>query len=272
MNRYNYLITYRFLFFIIFLISVTAHAETVTLEDLIKSKKKYVTNEKSQDSQPNPSGLGINDPRIPKKESNFETQKENLNIQLFFAIGDDDVDYAKSQIMQGADPNSTVPGSDMRILMVAQSAGMVKMLVKNGAEQNLKDNNGATALHYHVLSPSALEIVPILIKTGANVNAEAKGLGGSTPLIEASQWYFEGRDHSVGERLIRLLVSAGADINATEYFGKTLLHKAVENEKKDLLKIMLELGADKRISDSDGFTPLDRAKNMNLNAIAKMLE
>ena len=87
-----------------------------------------MTHEKSKDSQPNPGGLGINDPRIPKKGSNFETEKERLNIQLFLAIGDDDVDYAKLQILQGADPNATVPGSDMRILMVAQSAGMVKML------------------------------------------------------------------------------------------------------------------------------------------------
>ena len=272
MNGYNYLIKHSVLFFIIFFISLTAHAETVTLEDLIKSEKIYGTHEKSKDSQPNPGGLGIDDPRIPKKESNFGTETEKLNVQLFFAIGDDDVDYAKLQILQGADPNATVPGSDMRILMAAQSAGMVKMLLENGAKQNFKDNNGATALHYHVSSPSALEIVPILIKAGANVNAEAKGLGGETPLIEASQWYFEGRDHWVGERLIRLLVSAGADINATEYYGKTLLHRAVENDKKDLLKLMLELGADKRIADSDGFTPLDRAKNMNLNEIANLLE
>lgn len=272
MNEYKYLIKYGFLFFIILLISVTVHAETLKLEDLKKSKRIYVTNEKSQDPQPNPAGMGINDPRIYKKESNFKTETEKLNIQLFLAIGDDDVDCAKSQILQGADPNAMVPGSDMRILMVAQSAGMVKMLLENGAEHNLKDNNGATALHYHVSSPSALEIVPILIKAGANVNAAANGLGGGTPLIEAGQWYFEGRDHSVGESLIRLLVSAGSDINATEYYGKTLLHKAVENNKKDLLKLVLELGADKRIADSDGFTPLDRAKNMNLNELANILE
>ncbi len=118
-------------------------------------------------------------------------------------------------ILQGADPNANVPGSDMKILMAAQSAAMVKMLIEHGSNPNISDENGATPLHYLVTSPSALDIVPILIRSGANVNAAAEGRGNRTPLHEASLWYFEGLDHSVGERLIRLLVAHGSDINAS---------------------------------------------------------
>jgi|GEM_PF-2035001 len=221
-------------------------------------------------SQPNPMGMGTQDPRNPKKDSQSDETIKNVNIQLFYAVGDDDVKYAKSLILQGAEPNANVPGSDMKILMAAQSAAMVKMLIENGADPNQTDSKGATALHYLVSAPSALEIVPILIRSGANVNAATEGRGNRTALHEASIWYFEERDHSVGELLIRLLVSSGADINAPEYLGKTLLHKAVENDKADLLKLLLDLGADPNIKDGGGSTPLESAKSLNLKNIIRI--
>jgi len=247
-------------------------AEPIKLKDLEKSGKISLPQKKSSPySQPNPMGMGTQDPRNPKEDSQSDKTTKNVNIQLFYAVGDDDVKYAKSLMSQDADPNANVPGSDMKILMAARSAAMVKMLLDHGSDPNMSDKNGATPLHYLVTSPSALDIVSILIRSGANVNAAAEGRGNGTPLHEASQWYFEGLDHSVGERLIRLLVAHGADINASEYMGKTLLHKAVENDKPDLLALALELGANPYIKDAEGSTPIDMARRLKLTSLIEML-
>jgi ankyrin repeat protein len=258
-------------FFLLFSV-IPAGAEPLTSKDLRHSGKlSSPPDNSSAFSQPNPMGRGTRDPRLAGKAVRpFEASK-HVTISLFYAIGDDDVEGARSLIMQGADPNANVPGSDMKLLMAVQSAAMTKMLLLYGSNPNLTDDKGATALHYLVTNPSAPEIVPMLIGSGANINKSAEELGNRTPLHEACQWYFEGRDHSIGERVIRLLVSSGADINATEYLGKTLLHKAVENNKPDLLILLLELGADPTIKDRDGMTPLESAQHLKLDDIITVL-
>jgi len=257
---------------LILLNSRPAHSETVTLEELRNAGLPGLLSEGSSKNRlPDPAGTGIQDPRLSGKDIRFLDSSEDYAVRMLYAIGDDDVEEARSLLIQGGDPNVSVPGSDMRILMTAQSPAMVKLLLDHGADPNLPDKDGATSLHYLITAPPALEIVPILLSSGANVNKAAEGRGGRTPLHEATQWYFEGRDHTVGERLIRLLVSSGADINAPGYLGKTVLHQAVENDKPDLLKLALELGADPGIADGDGATALDMARSLKRDSLVETL-
>ncbi|HOP35234.1 MAG TPA: ankyrin repeat domain-containing protein [Syntrophales bacterium] len=263
------------LFVLLTLILITArpaHSETVTLEELRNAGLQGLPAEGSSKSRlPDPSGTGIHDPRLTGKDIRSLDSGEDYAVRMLYAIGDDDVEEAQSLLVQGGDPNVKVPGSDMNILMTAQSAAMVKLLLDHGADPNLPDKDGATSLHYLLTATSAPEIVPILLSSGANVNKAAEGRGGRTPLHEAVQWYFEGRDHAVGDRLIRLLVSSGADINAPGYHGKTVLHQAVENDKPDLLRLALELGADPSVRDADGATALDMARSLKRDALVEML-
>ena len=53
--------------------------------------------------------------------------------------------------------------------------------------------------------------------------------------------------------------------------GKTLLHKAVENDKPDLLALALELGANPYIKDAEGSTPIDMARRLKLTSLIEML-
>lgn len=250
-----------------------AHSETVTLEDLQNAGLQGLPAEGiSKNRLPDPAGTGVHDPRLSGKDVRYLDSPEDYAVRMLYAIGDDDVEEARSLLIRGGDPNVNVPGSDMKMLMTAQSAAMVKLLLDHGADPNLPDKDGATSLHYLVTAPAALEIVPILLSSGANVNKAAEGRGGRTPLHEATQWYFEGRDHAVGDRLIRLLVSSGADINAPDgYLGKTVLHQAVENDKPDLLKLALELGADPGVAVRDGATPLDMARSLKRESLFETL-
>ncbi len=58
---------------------------------------------------------------------------------------------------------------------------------------------------------------------------------------------------------LKLLLKAGADVNAKNQYGKTALHYAAEAGNSLNVKALLDGGADKNIKDLEGRTPLDYA-------------
>jgi len=59
------------------------------------------------------------------------------------------------------------------------------------------------------------------------------------------------------KNIVELLVAKGADINAnTRGLGFTPLHFAVMDEKKNMAQLLITKGADINAKDDDGFTPL----------------
>lgn len=59
--------------------------------------------------------------------------------------------------------------------------------------------------------------------------------------------------------MIRFLVGAGADPNATAAGGVTPLHRAVRNRCSAAVETLLELGADPRLENDHGSTASDPA-------------
>ena len=73
--------------------------------------------------------------------------------------------------------------------------------------------------------------------------------------------------------LIAELVAQGADVNAVDRYGQTLLMKQVQFGNADMVRVLAENGADLRATDADGFTAVDLAvKCGQTNAIALLLE
>jgi|GEM_PF-2933247 ankyrin repeat protein len=69
------------------------------------------------------------------------------------------------------------------------------------------------------------------------------------------------------------LVAQGADVNAVDRYGQTLLMKQAQFGNADLVRVLAENGADLRATDADGFTAVDLAvKCGQTNAIALLLE
>ena len=109
----------------------------------------------------------------------------------------------------------------------------VKRLLANGTDVNTKTELGRTPLHRilrnyswnNVVYPGALEILDLLVKNGADVNAKIGGGCEKTPLL--AMWlpwdsqFLDGKA-STEEiefivKAIDLMVTNGADINATHY-------------------------------------------------------
>lgn len=82
---------------------------------------------------------------------------------------------------------------------------------------------------------------------------EQKGIFGNTPLIVAAGW---GNVDAV-----RLLLDAGADINATGEDGDTALHRAVAIEALDVVQMLIDRGASVEMADAYGETPRDFAED-----------
>lgn len=84
--------------------------------------------------------------------------------------------------------------------------GIIKLLIRSGAEVNASGANGWTALHIAAFWGS-YEIARLLVENGADVNAESEDH--TTPLINAVR--------NSDPRLVKLLLDNGASLDAKTY-------------------------------------------------------
>ncbi|MFH1267695.1 MAG: ankyrin repeat domain-containing protein [Planctomycetota bacterium] len=187
------------------------------------------------------------------------------------AIGSDDPAEVRALLDAGADPNLRVTDDGLTPLMISESAALVRLLLERGADPRQSDDTGATALHHALFVPEALEIIPLLLDHGADVNAVAKGRSSRTPLLAGRILMIESDDPGNGARILRMLAAAGADVNARDDLGYTLLMSAAVNDKPDLARLALELGADPRIKSKDGWTAMEYAVDVGSIDVANLL-
>lgn len=160
-------------------------------------------------------------------------------------------------IAQGADVNSVESSGRTPLMRASFNLGnleIVRALIEAGADVNRQNAQGDTALHQLLKSDfsHALQKGRILIDAGADVNR--KNNNGITPLISAA---FPGVVN-----VFKLLVDAGADINAQTINGTTALMALVQGGVNPAgIALLLELGADQNITNNDGKTALDIARD-----------
>ncbi|XP_026548528.1 ankyrin repeat domain-containing protein 22-like, partial [Notechis scutatus] len=74
------------------------------------------------------------------------------------------------------------------------------------------------------------------------------------------------------EHLIKMLLRAGACVNAQDDSGRTALHYACEMKNQSIIPLLVEAGADLSIKDKDGETPLDMARRLKFLNIEHILK
>ena len=59
-------------------------------------------------------------------------------------------------------------------------------------------------------------------------------------------------------KAVKQAIADGADVNAKSKFGRTPLHHAAVDGRKEIAELLIAQGADVNAKIADGYTPLDR--------------
>jgi ankyrin repeat protein len=172
--------------------------------------------------------------------------KNSAKYELIEAARNGQIGQVKKLIEGGSDPNQKDVNNGKAILhyfsesSASSSESIVLYLMGFGANINLPDAKGQTALFYSVSSGN-LKMTSELIHHGADLNI--KNNLGETPIF-----------HAANLEIIRLLHMAGANIFETDNEGKNLLHVS---KTPSISSWLIEHGVNYKHRDMYGKTPLD---------------
>ena len=132
-------------------------------------------------------------------------------------------------------------------------------LIDKGADVNLQDHVGYTALH-HAVESRNFDAVSCLVYNGADVNLFTS-INKHTPLMSACQ--FHNMD------AINVLLNKGADVNLQDRDGKSALHFACS----DICYWLIQNLADVNMCDNHNCTPLMQASSKSdVKKVAMLVE
>jgi ankyrin repeat protein len=168
---------------------------------------------------------------------------------------------------------------------------VVKLLVEKGADVNAQYSKripprqaqgeinvppGATAL-YRAVRAIDFASVKLLIDAGANPSLALKD--GSTPLMAAAglgaprggdEEVTEAGDRNDPVDVMRLLVEKGADVNAVNDLGMTPLHYAVQRGADKTIEYLASKGARFDVKNKQGRTPVDLARGRTATLVKQL--
>ena len=148
------------------------------------------------------------------------------------------------------------------LLIAAYTNGaseVVKFLLSKGADFKVADASGVTPL-MAAAAVNDTAAAKLLVDRGADVNAEAKVPHASTPLMAAA--------HNGNLEVTRLLLARKAAVNLKsgppgmvrnlplQFSALTALHTASLSDNPEVVKALLDAGAQVNAVDIRGFTPL----------------
>ena len=141
-----------------------------------------------------------------------------------------------------------------------QNLDMLKRLLSEGADPNYRVewcNDGSPTLHQWALY-AYVEAVQFLLDHGADINI-LDNLGRSA--LEYATGALNWSETSKAEQVVKLIIQAGADVNVKSTLGFTPLMWAAQAGNLKITKLLIEKGANVHDTDNDGNNALHYARN-----------
>jgi uncharacterized protein len=192
-----------------------------------------------------------------QRGANINAQEPiNGHFALQYAINWPDIALLKLLLDKGANVNLTDKGGNTALTDAARRGGpeyaaITKLLIERGADVHA---NGDSAI-IDAAREAQPDIVRLLLSKGAPANVRDPDRKNNTVLMEAAS------GSSVEN--VQLLIEAGADIQATNDEGQTAFMKAVRLDHRispaqrlPIIELLLSKGSDINQKDKQGKTPL----------------
>ncbi|KAH0611089.1 uncharacterized protein H6S33_011516 [Morchella sextelata] len=155
---------------------------------------------------------------------------------------------------------------------------LLTLLLKSGTNPNATDAHGHTALHKACQSGHH-SIVTLLLSHGASATAAThKTL--QTPLHLAVAGRLEptllggvelGELGGEVDRVVGALLDAGADVDARDFRGRTVLHEAVWGGDVAMVRVLVGRGARGDLRDREGNTAVSMARCGGSRGVRELL-
>ena len=199
-----------------------------------------------------------------------EVKKEMINMEtaLLAATEKNETNTVISLLKQGANINAT-DSQGRTPLMIATYKNDVKtakVLIEAGADVNIQDDMKNNPFLY-AGAEGYLDILKLTIDAGADPTITNRY--GGTALIPASE-------HGYIDVIKELLTRTHIDVNHVNNLGWTALMEAIvlsngNETQQQVIRLLIEHGADVNIPDNDGVAPLEHARAHNFAEIEKIL-
>jgi ankyrin repeat protein len=138
----------------------------------------------------------------------------------------------------------------------------MEMILDEGADVNAQDAKGNSPLHIGIPPEQYREGLSLLLSYGANPNLRDEH--GESPLhviITLNR----------GADAAQTLLGGDADVSIRNIDGKTPLYLAVEENRLDIIPLLLSYGAHVFAADNSGVTPFDRAMRDKSGAVNALI-
>ena len=194
---------------------------------------------------------------------------EETNAELIEAAERGDTEAVKKLLEEGASVRARDAGGRTALVAAAYGNHMEasQALIEAGADVNAKDDTVQSA---YLISTSEVgddpRLLELMLRNGADVRSLDSYNG--TGLIRAAD-----RGHV---RIVEELSKTETDVDHVNNLGWTALLEAIilgegDERHEEVVRLLVEGGADPNLADGDGVTPLEHAEQRGYSGMAEIL-